>query len=93
MEKGCLPQPDPGELPGEWMVQAEWQEMLEGSAQSPEGDHWYSWLHLGVMRYHAGEVEAARQAWERSLALEQSPRARRNLAVRAKLDGRKHSTR
>jgi hypothetical protein len=69
------------------MVQAEWRRLLEEAVAQGRGAHWLSWLHLGVMRYHAGEVEGARQAWERSLALERSPWALRNLAVLAKHEG------
>ena len=84
LEEGELPGRRPSELPGAWMVQDEWRQLLEGTVRRRRGEHWLSWLHLGVMRYHAGEWAAAQQAWERSLALEPSAWACRNLAVLAK---------
>jgi tetratricopeptide (TPR) repeat protein len=83
LEKGGLPYRSPDDEPGAWMVQAEWRRMLEDAVRAGRGDHWLSWLHIGVMRYHAKEVELAREAWEKSLALEPSSWAYRNLAVLA----------
>ena len=52
-----------------------------GSSQGGAGRHWLSFLHLGVMRYRAGDRDGAGEAWQRSLALEWSAWALRNLAV------------
>jgi len=84
LDDGALPYQAPDRAPGAWMVQAEWRHLLEDAVGRGRGAHWLSCLHLGVMRYHAGETEAAREAWEQSLALERSPWALRNLAVLAK---------
>jgi len=83
LEEGALPAGDPGKTPGAWLVQDEWRALLDEAVTAGRGDHWLSWLHLGVMRYSTGEVEAARQAWERSLALAPSAWALRCLAVLA----------
>jgi hypothetical protein len=61
--------------------------MLEEAVREGRGDHWLSWLHIGVMRYDAGDVAGASEAWERSLALEPSAWAHRNLAVVADHEG------
>ncbi|MHB0939154.1 MAG: DUF5107 domain-containing protein [Armatimonadota bacterium] len=80
---GALPRSSPDAEPGAWMVQAEWRQKLEATVREGRGDHWLSWLHLGVMRCDAGDIDGAREAWERSLALEPSAWAFRNLAVLA----------
>lgn len=88
LDGNALPERSPTDLPGAWIVQAEWRELLERSVQERRGDHWLARLHLGVMYYHAGEIEAAKQAWELSLDMAPSPWAYRNLAVAAKHEGR-----
>ncbi len=84
---GIMPETPPGEAPRSWMVQPEWRRLLEGSLEG-EGAHWLSWLHVGVMRHNAGEVEAARDAYRRSLDDRPSAWAYRNLAVLADEAGR-----
>jgi hypothetical protein len=69
--------------PVSYLVQAKWRTLLETAAQHGKAEHWLAWLHLGVMRAHAGETEGARQAWERSLALQHTAWALRNLALLA----------
>jgi hypothetical protein len=64
------------------MVQAEWKTLLEDAA--PKHPNWFAWLHLGVMRYYAGDTTGARRAWEASLAYRRTHWALRNLAVLAK---------
>jgi tetratricopeptide (TPR) repeat protein len=81
LEDGALPYSPPEADPGAWMVQAEWRHKLEAAVREGRGDHWLSRLHLGVMRCDAGEIDGAREAWERSLALQPSAWALRNLAV------------
>ena len=84
LETGAMPQRQPSEAPGGWMVQREWHELLEDALAQGRGDHWLAWLHLGVMRYHASDADGAEQAWKRSVSLEPSAWALRNLAVLAK---------
>ncbi len=73
--------------PSSCMVQPEWREMLEAAVGAGRGAHWLSWLHLGVMRYHAGDRDSAREAWRKSVSLCRTPWALRNLAVLAREDG------
>jgi tetratricopeptide (TPR) repeat protein len=70
------------------MVQAEWRTLLEDAVDEGRGANWLAWLHLGVMRYHAGEYDGARHAWEMSLAQTQTAWASRNLAVLAREEKR-----
>jgi tetratricopeptide (TPR) repeat protein len=89
LEKGALPSCDPADPPGAWMIQPEWRRMLEAAVREERGDHWLAWLHLGVMRYDAGEIPEAKKSWDRSIALAPSAWAYRNLAVLATHQGRK----
>ncbi|NQT88821.1 DUF5107 domain-containing protein [bacterium] len=81
LDDGALPRRPPLEAPGASIVQAEWQTLLDDAIAAGRGDHWLSWLHRGIMDYHREDFDGARAAWERSLALEPSPWALRNLAV------------
>jgi hypothetical protein len=78
-KSGSLPDQDPLALPGEWMVQPEWEAALEAS--SPK--NWLAWLHLGVMRLERYDEAGAGAAWRESISLNPSPWAYRNLAVLA----------
>lgn len=88
LEEGALPYTHPADPPGGWMIQPEWRRILEDAVNAGRGDHWLSWLHLGVIYYAEKEMDAAKQAWEKSLKLEPSPLAYRNLAVLAKREKR-----
>ncbi len=83
LEKGALPEIAPDQDPGEYMIQPEWRKLLEASIMIGTGDHWLSWLHLGVMRMEAGDEEGARAAWDRSIRKTPNGWAYRNLAVLA----------
>lgn len=81
LETGSLPERDPMDEPGEWMVQPEWREMLEEAISSGRSGHWLAWLHLGVMRMENRDLDGARSAWEESLRQVRTGWALRNLAV------------
>ncbi len=49
--------------------------------------NWLAHLHLGVLRYQAGDRAGARAAWQASLAQARTPWALRNLAVLAQAEG------
>jgi tetratricopeptide (TPR) repeat protein len=82
LDEGALPALAPNAEPLSYMVQAEWRAMLEVAVLAGRAN-WSTWLHLGVMRYYAGERDTAREAWECSLHAEQTPWALRNLALLA----------
>lgn len=81
LEEGKLPYKNPTELPGTWMIQSEWRELLEESVNKGQSNHWLAWLHLGVMYYSDERFDDARKAWEKSIELEPSPWAYRNIAI------------
>ena len=86
LEHGEFPDADPTVAPSGYVIQPAWRELLERSVQvdpeqGAEEATWFAWLHLGVMRYASGEVERAREAWERSMTVCANPWAARNLAL------------
>ena len=81
LEQGALPEQDPAEPPVSWMVQPEWRRLLETALSDGQGVRWVAWLHLGVMAYYVGEVDAAITAHQKSIELEPSAWAYRNLGV------------
>ena len=87
LRKKSLPHRPVREPPGAWMVQGEWLPLLRDAMHRERGNHWRSWLHLGVMLWVSGDTEAALEAWQRSVALEPSAWALRNLAVAARKRG------
>lgn len=80
LEHGALAETDPAQEPGQFQIQPEWQALLEESL-THGGDHWLTWLHLGIMKLEAGDVEGAKEAWETSLQRRPNSWAWRNLAV------------
>ncbi len=85
LRDGHLPEQAPTEIPGEWMVQAEWRDVLEASLNDVKNRNWYALLHLGVMCLEQFDVYGAKSAWQASLALKPSSWAWRNLAALAHL--------
>ncbi|MER7757011.1 DUF5107 domain-containing protein [Kitasatospora sp. NPDC097643] len=72
---GSLPISDPPAAP---VTGAHWRALLEESASD-----WHALYHLGLIRLADGEPDAARRAWQRSLAEQRSPWALRALAFLA----------
>ena len=79
---GRLEQEDPAQPPASYVVGTGWAQLVEDTA-----DDWASWLHRGILRWHAGDRAGANAAAERSLASRENPWAHRNLAVAALVDG------
>ncbi|GAA3245230.1 DUF5107 domain-containing protein [Dactylosporangium siamense] len=86
IDSGYLPTPAPELPPASYTVGPAWRELLEKAAAGASGN-WFSWLHVGVSRYHAGDTPAARAAWTRSLGAQVNAWALRNLAVLDLLGG------
>ncbi len=81
LQQGWLDAPDPMAVPVGYLVDAGWRERLERSMERRENRNWFSWMHLGLMRYADGDVAGALRAMEESLALAESPWVHRNLAM------------
>jgi tetratricopeptide (TPR) repeat protein len=79
LETGTLP---PG-TPRSYVVARSWSDRLEGAADSAT-----AMVHRGVVRWHAGQLRAAVEAWEAAYALQPgSWLALRNLAAAGGLMG------
>ena len=76
-----LEAPAPMAVPTGYLVDAGWLARLEKAMEKTENQSWFSWMHLGLMRYAGGDLNGAREAFEASLALEESPWVNRNLAM------------
>jgi len=76
LETGNFPDFEVTNTPKSWMVQKEWISLLENSRQN-----WLGSLHIGNYYFENGKVEAASKAWTKSLELNLSPWALRNLAI------------
>jgi tetratricopeptide (TPR) repeat protein len=83
LNQGRLPGANPDVPPAGYLVQHEWRILLENSSSQDSTTDWLAWLHLGVMRHYAGDLEGARGAWLRSLERTPTAWALRNLAILA----------
>lgn len=81
IEKGVLIERPVCEEPKGYLVDALWHERLEKAIANPENNHWYAYMHLGVMRYAAGDVNGAKEAFEKSVELTPNAWCYRNLAM------------
>ena len=81
LDRGELPPAEGEDTPTGYLVAPVWRERLEGALKRRRGSHWAAWLHLGVMRFAAGDHAGAKRAWERSLKHRRTAWALRNLAV------------
>ena len=88
MKDGKLPEQSPEQIPGDWMVQNQWRELLGQSLEDEQNQNWYALLHYGVMLAEVFNESAAIKAWEKSIALNPSIWAYRNLAVMAHSAGK-----
>lgn len=66
LREGVLPEPDPSDGPGAFVVQEEWMQILAAALGRAGSDHWASRWHLGLMYYHAGRVADAEREWHTS---------------------------
>jgi len=87
LQDGRLPERDPRGEPGALMTQEEWRGLLERSVERQGSDHWVALWHLGNMRMEAREINAAVEAWQRSLERQPTSWALRNLAVASQRQG------
>lgn len=76
-----LEAPDPMAAPGGYLVDAGWLTRLEQAMEVPKNQNWFSWMHLGLMRYANDDLQGALAAFEASLQCQANPWALRNLAM------------
>ena len=87
LETGDFPSSSPNTPPAGFVVGQDWLELLEGCLQQTGARQWEVWFHLGILRLSTGDEAGAQECWERSLALNWSPWACRNLAVSKSAQG------
>jgi hypothetical protein len=88
LEDGTFPSSDPRTSPRGYVVSEWWLDLLEQAIQTDAVQNWLAYFHLGIMRHYAGDLVGSRGAWERSLELEWTPWAARNVAILAWEDGK-----
>lgn len=81
LETGAFSVPDPEEIPGSFMGQPEWKQLLERSVENKNRENWYAWYQLGLMLLVEGNMVDSRDALARSLKLQESCWAHHALAV------------
>lgn len=81
LHEGILPEKRPEDAPWSFVVQSEWETLLERSfAKTTDERLWNVLLHLGVMAMERGDDAKAVEYWRKSLAIRESAWAYRNLA-------------
>ena len=88
LQTGALPEREPESGPGHYMIQPEWQGLLEQAIAQGASDHWLGWLHLGVMAVEAQKVSVAEEHFRKSRERRATSWAARNLARLALREGR-----
>jgi hypothetical protein len=76
LETGTMVAPAPRLAPASYQVSPQWRERLENAS----AHNWFTLLHLGVARWHAGLRDSAVEAWSQSYKQAANPWALRNLA-------------
>ena len=87
LRDGCFPDADETKAPVSYMVQTDWQRLLDAALEKPENQTWNGYLHAGIMTAEAGDFPAARALFEKSLEKRENVWALRNLAKLWLLDG------
>lgn len=72
LKNGYLDCPDPKDSPASFLVQNEWFDLLKKAVKSADEKNWYAWYHLGLCYFARDLYEDALNAFETSMALEQS---------------------
>lgn len=81
LRSGSVDAPDVMSTPEGYLVDRGWLIRLEKAMEIPENQNWFSWMHLGLMRYNGEDLPGAKAAFERSLDMAPSPWVLRNLAM------------
>ena len=66
-----------------FMIQKEWHDILEKAVKDNEKNNWFSWYHLGIMRYANGGIDGSKTAFEKSFDLQPTKFSLRALGLMA----------
>lgn len=72
LKNGYLDCPDPKAAPASFIVQNEWFELLKKAVKAADANNWYAWYNIGLCYFARSLYEEALEAFEKSMALEQS---------------------
>ena len=81
VKDGYLPQKDPKSFPTSYVSGKEWYQRLLESAKTPNGNHWYTYYHLGVVAYQLKNLDDAIAHFQHSNTLLENAWSTRNLAL------------
>jgi len=77
LDTGVFPN---GDIKNSWMVGPTWRNLLENSYIKDDKNPW-TLIHLGNIYYEEGQHYKALESWEKSLSIEETPMALRNIAT------------
>ena len=78
---GYLPERAPKSFPTSYVSGNEWYQRLLKSAKTPNGDHWFTYYHLGVVAYQLKNLDDAKAHFMHSNSLTENAWSTRNLAL------------
>ncbi len=81
LEKGFIPYKTVGYSPVSYVTGESWEKVLSESLDRKEGNHWLTYLMLGVCCYANGKLNEAVDMWQNSILQEPSIWAYRNLGM------------
>lgn len=86
VKNGVLPEKPINHYPISYVIGKGWKDLLEKSVLMSNGNHWYAWYHIGVVRYQLMDFDGAKEAFLTSANLKENAWALRNLAMIARHD-------
>ncbi len=86
LEDGYLPENDGKMPPVSYVTDVSVLEILQKSISTKEGNHWYTYYHIGIILYKQGDIEGALSAWMQSAEMKKTAWNLRNIAMVYKND-------
>jgi tetratricopeptide (TPR) repeat protein len=80
-ENGYLKEPSIDYLPISYRIDEKTLDALIESTKKETGDHWYTYLHIGIIKYALGDSVGALDALIKSIEKKDNPASRRNLSA------------
>lgn len=80
-EKGYLEEADVAYPPMSYKTDSETLSELINSLATPLGNHWLTYLHIGIIKYIENDVDGALEAWKNSVEKKENPWGCRNIAM------------
>ena len=79
--EGYLPRHECDFYPISYKTDQKTLERLVKSTEDKRGRHWYTYLHIGIVKYVLGDTDGAMESFRASVELEDNSAARRNIAM------------